>query len=83
MRTRHFVAERFAFIIHVLPQLLQLANEAFKPGSEKQLESHRREITALFVTCAASPGSPESAMRTTLWLCARLSRGNRRNHHQV
>jgi hypothetical protein len=47
--------------------------------NEKQLESHRREITALFCDPRGFTGFTESADGIT----ARLSRGHRRNHHQI
>jgi GAF domain-containing protein len=50
--------ERMSRLRRFLPP--QVADLIVASGSEKQLESHRREITALSAIYAASPGSPKA-----------------------
>ena len=62
----------------------QVADLIVASGSEKQLESHRREITALFCDLRGFTGFTESAdAEDVMALAARLPCGHRRNHHQV
>ena len=62
----------------------QVADLIVASGTEKQLESHRREITALFCDLRGFTGFTESAdAEDVMALLARLPCGNRRNHHQV
>ena len=55
--------ERMGRLRRFLPP--QVADLIVASGSEKQLESHRREITALSAICAASPGSLRARTRKT------------------
>ena len=74
--------ERMSRLRRFLPP--QVADLIVASGAEKQLESHRREITALFCDLARlhrllrkrRPGRRDGAV-------ARLSRGDRRDNHQV
>ena len=54
--------ERMSRLRRFLPP--QVADLIVASGTEKQLESHRREITAL-LTCAVSPGSQRVRTRKT------------------
>jgi adenylate cyclase len=56
--------ERIGRLRRFLPP--QVADLIVASGTEKQLESHRREITArCSATCAASPASPKAPTRKT------------------
>ena len=55
--------ERMGRLRRFLPP--QVADLIVASGTEKQLESHRREITALFWICAGSLASPKAPMRKT------------------
>ena len=62
----------------------QVADLIVASGSEKQLESHRREITALFCDLRGFTGFTESAdAEDVMALATRLPCSDRRNHHQV
>jgi adenylate cyclase len=61
----------------------QVADLIVASGSEKQLESHRREITALFCDLRGFTGFSESSDPEDVMALLRVPRGNRRNHHQV
>ena len=74
--------ERMGRLRRFLPP--QVADLIVASGSEKQLESHRREITALFCDLRGFTGFTESAdAEDVMALAARLPCGHRRNHHQV
>ena len=74
--------ERMSRLRRFLPP--QVADLIVASGSEKQLESHRREITALFCDLRGFTGFTESAdAEDVMALAARLPCGHRRNHHQV
>ena len=74
--------ERMSRLRRFLPP--QVADLIVASGSEKQLESHRREITALFCDLRGFTGFTESADAERRYgSAARLPRGHRRNHHQV
>jgi class 3 adenylate cyclase len=73
--------ERMSRLRRFLPP--QVADLIVASGSEKQLESHRREITALFCDLRGFTGFTESADAGRDDLVAGLSCGHRRNHHQV
>ena len=74
--------ERMGRLRRFLPP--QVADLIVASGTEKQLESHRREITALFCDLRGFTGFTESAdAEDVMALAARLPRGHRRNHHQV
>ena len=73
--------ERMSRLRRFLPP--QVADLIVASGSEKQLESHRREITALFCDLRGFAGFTESADARRHGSAARLSCGHRRNHHQV
>ena len=55
--------ERMGRLRRFLPP--QVADLIVAAGTEKQLESHRREITALFCDYVASPASPKVRTRKT------------------
>jgi adenylate cyclase len=55
--------ERMGRLRRFLPP--QVADLIVASGSEKQLESHRRELPRCSATCAASPGSPRVRTRKT------------------
>ena len=59
--------ERMGRLRRFLPP--QVADLIVASGTEKQLESHRREITALFCDLRGSPGSPKARTRKTSWRC--------------
>ena len=74
--------ERMGRLRRFLPP--QVADLIVASGSEKQLESHRREITALFCDLRGFTGFTESAdAEDVMASAARLPCGHRRNHHQV
>ena len=74
--------ERMSRLRRFLPP--QVADLIVASGTEKQLESHRREITALFCDLRGFTGFTESAdAEDVMALAARLPRGHRRNHHQI
>ena len=74
--------ERMGRLRRFLPP--QVADLIVASGSEKQLESHRREITALFCDLRGFTGFTESAdAEDVMALAARLPCGYRRNHYQV
>ena len=74
--------ERMGRLRRFLPP--QVADLIVASGTEKQLESHRREITALFCDLRGFTGFTESAdAEDVMALLARLPCGHRRNHHQV
>ena len=74
--------ERMSRLRRFLPP--QVADLIVASGSEKQLESHRREITALFCDLRGFTGFTESAdAEDVMALAARLPCGHRRNHHQI
>ena len=74
--------ERMSRLRRFLPP--QVADLIVASGSEKQLESHRREITALFCDLRGFTGFTESAdAEDVMTLSARLPCGNRRTHHQI
>ena len=74
--------ERMSRLRRFLPP--QVADLIVTSGMEKQLESHRREITALFCDLRGFTGFTESADRSRRdGSVARLSRRNRRDHYQV
>ena len=74
--------ERMSRLRRFLPP--QVADLIVASGTEKQLESHRREITALFCDLRGFTGFTESAdAEDVMALAARLPCGHRRNHHQV
>ena len=74
--------ERMGRLRRFLPP--QVADLIVASGSEKQLESHRREITALFCDLRGFTGFTESAdAEDVMALLARLPCGHRRNHHQI
>jgi adenylate cyclase len=55
--------ERMSRLRRFLPP--QVADLIVTSGMEKQLESHRREITGSSATCEASPASPKVRMQQT------------------
>ena len=61
--------ERMSRLRRFLPP--QVADLIVASGSEKQLESHRREITALFCDLRGFTGFTKSADRNTSGLCCR------------
>ena len=69
--------ERMGRLRRFLPP--QVADLIVASGTEKQLESHRREITALFCDLRGSPGS----LKAGRCPAARLPCGHWRNHHQI
>ena len=74
--------ERMGRLRRFLPP--QVADLIVASGSEKQLESHRREITALFCDLRGFTGFSESAdPEDVMALLARVPCGHRRQHHQV
>ena len=74
--------ERMGRLRRFLPP--QVADLIVASGTEKQLESHRREITALFCDLRGFTGFTESAdAEDVMASAARLPCGHRRNHHQV
>ena len=74
--------ERMGRLRRFLPP--QVADLIVASGTEKQLESHRREITALFCDLRGFTGFSESAdAEDVMALLARLPCGHRRKHHQV
>jgi hypothetical protein len=70
--------ERMSRLRRFLPP--QVADLIVASGAEKQLESHRREITALFCDLRGFTGFTESADAEDVMA---LLRDYRRNHHQV
>ena len=74
--------ERMSRLRRFLPP--QVADLIVASGSEKQLESHRREITALFCDLRGFKGFTESAdAEDVMAVAARLPCGDRGNHHKV
>ena len=74
--------ERMSRLRRFLPP--QVADLIVASGTEKQLESHRREITALFCDLRGFTGFTESAdAEDVMALLARIPCGHRRNHHQI
>ena len=74
--------ERMGRLRRFLPP--QVADLIVASGTEKQLESHRREITALFCDLRGFTGFSESSdPEDVMALSARLPCSHRRNHHQV
>ena len=74
--------ERMGRLRRFLPP--QVADLIVASGTEKQLESHRREITALFCDLRGFTGFTESRGRGRRdGFAARLPCGHWRNHHQV
>ena len=74
--------ERMGRLRRFLPP--QVADLIVASGSEKQLESHRREITALFCDLRGFTGFTESAdAEDVMGFAARLPCGHWRNHHQI
>ena len=74
--------ERMSRLRRFLPP--QVADLIVASGSEKQLESHRREITALFCDLRGFTGFTESAdPEDVMALLARISCGSWREDHQV
>ena len=74
--------ERMGRLRRFLPP--QVADLIVASGTEKQLESHRREITALFCDLRGFTGFTESCRRGRRdGAIARLPRGSRRENHQV
>jgi class 3 adenylate cyclase len=73
--------ERMGRLRHFLPP--RVADLIVASGSEEQLESHRREITALCCDLRGFTGFTESADAEDAMALARLPRGHWRNHHQV
>ena len=74
--------ERMSRLRRFLPP--QVADLIVASGSEKQLESHRREITALFCDLRGFTGLHRKRRRGRRdGFAARLPCGHRRNHHQV
>ena len=74
--------ERMSRLRRFLPP--QVADLIVASGSEKQLESHRREITALFCDLRGFTGFTESAdAEDVMALLRDYHAGHRRNHHQV
>jgi two-component system NtrC family sensor kinase len=71
--------ERMGRLRRFLPP--QVADLIVASGSEKQLESHRREITALFCDLRGFTGFTESADAEDVMALLRC--GYRRNHHQI
>ena len=55
--------ERMSRLRRFLPP--QVADLIVASGTERQLESHRREITALFCACATLPASRKTQTRKT------------------
>ena len=73
--------ERMGRLRRFLPP--QVADLIVASGSEKQLESHRREITALFCDLRGFTGFTRKSRRGRCdGLAARLPRGHRRTRHQ-
>jgi GAF domain-containing protein len=68
--------ERMGRLRRFLPP--QVADLIVASGTEKQLESHRREITALFCDLRGFTGFSEASAPEDV-----IPRGHRRNHHQV
>ena len=74
--------ERMGRLRRFLPP--QVADLIVASGTEKQLESHRREITALFCDLRGFTGFSEKRRpRRRDGSASRLPCGHRRNHHQV
>jgi GAF domain-containing protein len=73
--------ERMSRLRRFLPP--QVADLIVASGTEKQLESHRREITALFCDLRGFTGFTESADAEDVMALARLPCCHRRNHHQI
>ena len=73
--------ERMSRLRRFLPP--QVADLIVASGSEKQLESHRREITALFCDLRGFTGFTESADAEEMINCRRLPCSHRRTRHQV
>ena len=73
--------ERMSRLRRFLPP--QVADLIVASGTEKQLESHRREITALFCDLRGFTGFSEARPRKINDTAARLPCSHRRNHHQV
>jgi adenylate cyclase len=74
--------ERMGRLRRFLPP--QVADLIVASGAEKQLESHRREITALFCDLRGFTGFSEKRRpRGRDGTAARLPCGHRRDHHQI
>ena len=74
--------ERMGRLRRFLPP--QVADLIVASGTEKQLESHRREITALFCDLRGFTGFSESAdPEDVMTLLREYHEAHRREHHQV
>jgi len=73
--------ERMGRLRRFLPP--QVADLIVASGTEKQLESHRREITALFCDLRGFTGFSESSDPEDVMTLLRQYHRDRRNHHQI
>ena len=74
--------ERMSRLRRFLPP--QVADLIVASGAEKQLESHRREITALFCDLRGFTGFSESSdPEDVMSLLRAVPRGDWRDHHQI
>jgi GAF domain-containing protein len=73
--------ERMGRLRRFLPP--QVADLIVASGSEKQLESHRREITALFCDLRGFTGFTESADAEDVMALLRLPCDSRRENHRI
>ena len=73
--------ERMGRLRRFLPP--QVADLIVASGTEKQLESHRREITALFCDLAASPGSLKAADPEDVMACCATTMRRSARYHRI